>query len=190
MPSIHQRQLQYSGQARPARVVVAEVSQASFVSGTQIVMIVAEATSSRASGCIALKQMHSSSHGTRPRHWLRFVHPLIITRFSHFSTTSIAARVFGRLVRGDNTKQPEDVALRVSPAFPDLKLLSPVVHRGVACMSFGWVNAKAGVPGAGGHGAAVMRGPMVSKVNACPSPPGYGCVWLCSCVLCDGNFSG
>eukprot|EP00752_Nemacystus_decipiens_P004097 g3749.t1 len=59
---------------------------------------------------------------------------------------------------------PDDVALRVSPAFPDLKLLSPVVHRGVACMSFGWVNAKAGVPGAGGHGAAVMRGPMVSKV--------------------------
>lgn len=32
-------------------------------------------------------------------------------------------------------------------------------------MSFGWVNAKAGVPGAGGHGAAVMRGPMVSKVR-------------------------
>ncbi|CAM9802178.1 unnamed protein product, partial [Hapterophycus canaliculatus] len=59
---------------------------------------------------------------------------------------------------------PEDVALRVSPAFPDLKLLSPVVHHGVACMSFGWVNSKAGVPGAGGHGAAVMRGPMVSKV--------------------------
>lgn len=53
----------------------------------------------------------------------------------------------------------------MSPAFPDLKLLSPVMHRGVACMSFGWVNAKAGVPGAGGHGAAVMRGPMVSKVR-------------------------
>ena len=33
-------------------------------------------------------------------------------------------------------------------------------------MSFGWVNAKAGVPGAGGHGAAVMRGAMVSKVRA------------------------
>ena len=32
-------------------------------------------------------------------------------------------------------------------------------------MSFGWVNAKAGVPGAGGHGAAVMRGAMVSKVR-------------------------
>ncbi|CBN74480.1 conserved unknown protein [Ectocarpus siliculosus] len=59
---------------------------------------------------------------------------------------------------------PDDVALRVSPAFPDLNLLSPIIHRGVACMSFGWVNAKAGVPGAGGHGAAVMRGPMVSKV--------------------------
>lgn len=32
-------------------------------------------------------------------------------------------------------------------------------------MSFGWVNPKAGVPGAGGRGAAVMRGPMVAKVS-------------------------
>ncbi|CAM9830115.1 unnamed protein product, partial [Choristocarpus tenellus] len=60
--------------------------------------------------------------------------------------------------------KPTDVALRVSPSYPERKLLSPVLHRGVACMSFGWVNPKAKVPGAGGRGAAVMRGPIVSKV--------------------------
>lgn len=74
-----------------------------------------------------------------------------------------------------NGNQPPDVALRVSPAFPDLKLLSPVFHRGVACMSFGWVNAKAGVPGAGGRGAAVMRGAMVTKVCVCRDRSGYVC---------------
>ena len=36
--------------------------------------------------------------------------------------------------------------------------------RGVKCLSFGYVNPKAGPPGAGGQQAAVMRGPIVTKV--------------------------
>lgn len=35
---------------------------------------------------------------------------------------------------------------------------------GVACMSFGWVNRHAGVAGAGGTEAAVLRGPVASRV--------------------------
>jgi hypothetical protein len=34
----------------------------------------------------------------------------------------------------------------------------------VGCMSFGWVNPRAGVVGAGGAEAAVVRGPVASKV--------------------------
>jgi len=37
-------------------------------------------------------------------------------------------------------------------------------HGGVSAMSFGWVNPKAGVKGAGGTEAAVVRGPIASKV--------------------------
>lgn len=85
--------------------------------------------------------------------WLHPMHPV--------SSRVRPSRVLG----GGTSFQPEETTLRVSPSFPDLKLLTPVYHRGVACMSFGWVNPKAGVPGAGGRGAAVMRGPMVSKVG-------------------------
>ncbi|TDH68954.1 uncharacterized protein CCR75_003558 [Bremia lactucae] len=42
-------------------------------------------------------------------------------------------------------------------------LVEPVEYEGVKCMSFGFVNRRA-APGAGGVGAAVMRGPMVSKL--------------------------
>ena len=35
---------------------------------------------------------------------------------------------------------------------------------GVKCMSFGWVNPNAGVKGAGGAEAAVLRGPVASRV--------------------------
>uniref|UniRef100_M4C191 MIP18 family-like domain-containing protein n=1 Tax=Hyaloperonospora arabidopsidis (strain Emoy2) TaxID=559515 RepID=M4C191_HYAAE len=41
--------------------------------------------------------------------------------------------------------------------------VEPVEYEGVKCMSFGFVNQRA-APGAGGVGAAVMRGPMVSKL--------------------------
>jgi len=44
------------------------------------------------------------------------------------------------------------------------KWVLPVEHNGVKCMSFGWVSTAASVPGAGGKGAAVMRGAMVTKV--------------------------
>ncbi|CAN0077055.1 unnamed protein product, partial [Discosporangium mesarthrocarpum] len=43
---------------------------------------------------------------------------------------------------------PADTALRVSPSFPEGRLLLPVTHQGVSCISFGWVNPRAGVPGA------------------------------------------
>lgn len=35
----------------------------------------------------------------------------------------------------------------------------------ITAMSFGWVNPKAGVKGAGGNEAAVVRGPIASKVS-------------------------
>lgn len=41
--------------------------------------------------------------------------------------------------------------------------VQPVDYEGVKCMSFGFVNQSA-APGAGGSGAAIMRGPMVSKL--------------------------
>jgi len=37
-------------------------------------------------------------------------------------------------------------------------------NQGIKMLSFGHVNPKAGAPGAGGQGAAVMRGPVVSRV--------------------------
>ena len=36
-------------------------------------------------------------------------------------------------------------------------------YEGVRCMSYGFVNPDAG-PGAGGRGAAIARGPLVSKL--------------------------
>jgi ATP-binding protein involved in chromosome partitioning len=56
---------------------------------------------------------------------------------------------------------PKDVAIRLSAINPSWVV--PLEYHGVRCMSFGFVNAKA-APGAGGKGAAVMRGAMVSKV--------------------------
>ncbi|ETV72498.1 hypothetical protein, variant 1 [Aphanomyces astaci] len=56
---------------------------------------------------------------------------------------------------------PPDVAIRKSTVNPHF--VRPVEYQGVQCMSFGFVNSKA-APGAGGKGAAVMRGAMVSKV--------------------------
>ncbi|KAF0741317.1 hypothetical protein Ae201684_003429 [Aphanomyces euteiches] len=56
---------------------------------------------------------------------------------------------------------PSDVAIRKSTSHPHF--VRPVLYEGVQCMSFGFVNSKA-APGAGGKGAAVMRGAMVSKV--------------------------
>ncbi len=46
------------------------------------------------------------------------------------------------------------------------RLIAPLMYCGVKMLSFGWVNRKSGVPGAGGFGAAVMRGAMSSKVAA------------------------
>ncbi|KAJ0405266.1 hypothetical protein ATCC90586_009773 [Pythium insidiosum] len=56
---------------------------------------------------------------------------------------------------------PADKTLRTSRKFKNFVV--PLEYEGVKCMSFGFVNAKA-APGAGGVGAAVMRGPMVSKL--------------------------
>ncbi|KDO35062.1 hypothetical protein SPRG_01126 [Saprolegnia parasitica CBS 223.65] len=56
---------------------------------------------------------------------------------------------------------PDDRGIRKSKTNPSF--VEPVRYHGVECMSFGFVNSKA-APGAGGKGAAVMRGAMVSKV--------------------------
>ncbi|CCI45349.1 unnamed protein product [Albugo candida] len=56
---------------------------------------------------------------------------------------------------------PEDRVVRPSPTNKGFVL--PLEFHGVKLMSFGFVNQKA-APGAGGVGAAVMRGPMVSKL--------------------------
>ncbi len=63
--------------------------------------------------------------------------------------------------------RPSDTTLRQSSdsAEKDV-LLSPLTYRGVKMLSFGWVNRESGAPGAGGFGAAVMRGAMSSKVTA------------------------
>nr|CCA21133.1 conserved hypothetical protein [Albugo laibachii Nc14] len=56
---------------------------------------------------------------------------------------------------------PEDRVVRPSPT--NKGFILPLEFQGVKLMSFGFVNQKA-APGAGGVGAAVMRGPMVSKL--------------------------
>ncbi|ETP32736.1 hypothetical protein, variant 4 [Phytophthora nicotianae P10297] len=56
---------------------------------------------------------------------------------------------------------PEDCTIRQSKKIKNF--VEPVDYEGVKCMSFGFVNQHA-APGAGGVGAAVMRGPMVSKL--------------------------
>ena len=37
-------------------------------------------------------------------------------------------------------------------------------YEGVACMSYGFVNPDGGPTGADGRGAAIARGPLVSKL--------------------------
>jgi Mrp family chromosome partitioning ATPase len=62
---------------------------------------------------------------------------------------------------------PVDTALRVSDSCQPAggsPLVTPIKHEGVSLLSFGYVNPEAGVPGAGGRGAAVMRGAMATKV--------------------------
>lgn len=56
---------------------------------------------------------------------------------------------------------PEDRTIRQSRKMKNF--IEPVEYEGVKCMSFGFVNQRA-APGAGGVGAAVMRGAMVSKL--------------------------
>ncbi|KAF1333778.1 putative atpase, nucleotide-binding, partial [Globisporangium splendens] len=56
---------------------------------------------------------------------------------------------------------PKDLTIRQSRKMKNFVV--PLEYEGVKCMSFGFVNQKA-APGAGGVGAAVMRGPMVSKI--------------------------
>jgi metal-sulfur cluster biosynthetic enzyme len=62
--------------------------------------------------------------------------------------------------------RPASTALRASPT--NDRMVRPIEHEGVSCLSFGYVNPAAGVPGAGASGgvggAAVMRGAIVSRV--------------------------
>ncbi len=60
---------------------------------------------------------------------------------------------------------PEDVAVKRSPTNDRHVLpLAASGHPNLKFLSFGHVNPKAGVAGAGGQGAAIMRGPIVSRV--------------------------
>eukprot|EP01041_Mallomonas_annulata_P004095 gene4095-8143_t len=44
------------------------------------------------------------------------------------------------------------------------KMVDPILQDGVSMLSFGHVNPAAGLPGAGGRDAAVLRGPQASRV--------------------------
>jgi ATP-binding protein involved in chromosome partitioning len=57
---------------------------------------------------------------------------------------------------------PSDKTVKKSPRYPDMILPLPGPH-GLKLLSFGFVNPKA-ARGAGGGQAAVLRGPMVTKV--------------------------
>ncbi len=56
----------------------------------------------------------------------------------------------------------DDPTVRVSPT--NNKRVLPIIQDGVKLLSFGHVNPSAGVPGAGGRQAAVLRGPQASRV--------------------------
>jgi Mrp family chromosome partitioning ATPase len=53
---------------------------------------------------------------------------------------------------------PEDTSVRLDAE--EGKYVIPLDYKGIKGMSYGWVSKEAG-PGAGGSGAAVIRGPMV-----------------------------
>jgi Mrp family chromosome partitioning ATPase len=65
---------------------------------------------------------------------------------------------------------PDAAAVRKSPL--GTGMVYPITHRGVKLLSLGFVSGKSGVPGAGqshetddgSSGAAIMRGPMASRV--------------------------
>ena len=56
---------------------------------------------------------------------------------------------------------PSDSRVRLDAE--ERKYVVPLEYEGIKAMSYGWVSKEAG-PGAGGHGAAVVRGPMVSRL--------------------------
>eukprot|EP00968_Pinguiococcus_pyrenoidosus_P025358 scaffold5937_cov275-Pinguiococcus_pyrenoidosus.AAC.13 len=58
--------------------------------------------------------------------------------------------------------RPVDERVRRSEARENWVL--PLEVEGVKCLSFGWVSPKADVQGAGGRGAALLRGPQLSRV--------------------------
>lgn len=59
--------------------------------------------------------------------------------------------------------EADDITIRKSAN--DDKMIEPIEDNdGLKVLSFGYVNPKAGAPGAGGRDAAVMRGPIVSRV--------------------------
>lgn len=56
-----------------------------------------------------------------------------------------------------------DLTVRRDPTASDY-ILPLEDTQGLKVLSFGYVNPRAGAPGAGGHGAAIMRGPVASRV--------------------------
>lgn len=93
--------------------------------------------------------------------------------------------------------------LRVRASKENKGFVHPLDCEGLRCMSFGWVNANAGVSGAGGSGAAILRGGQVSRVVTqllcatewgeldyllLDTPPGTGdaLITLCQTASLDG----
>ena len=61
--------------------------------------------------------------------------------------------------------KPDDPTVRRSHSDMGPNVVEPITHRGVKCMSLGYVSPDSGVPGSGpAGGAAVMRGPMAGRV--------------------------
>jgi Mrp family chromosome partitioning ATPase len=61
--------------------------------------------------------------------------------------------------------KPKDISVRKSSQHPNWVVpLTSEENENLKFLSFGHVNPKAGVAGAGGKGAAIMRGPIVSRV--------------------------
>lgn len=77
------------------------------------------------------------------------------------------------------------MTVRKSPRNDQMVLPVPTADNQLQTMSFGYVNAKAGVPGAGGKGAAVMRGALATKViNQLVHSTDWGSLDYLVCLFC------
>lgn len=126
------------------------------------------------------------------------------------------ARKGGRVGLIDVDVYGPSLPVLISPSDPTVRrsslgegMVLPITHEGVKLLSLGFVSPKSGVPGSGGpgsSGAAVMRGPMASRVVSqllkgtewgeldvllLDMPPGTGDVQLTICqdLQLNGSIS-